>query len=178
MILSISYLITIHISHNIYKVIPMHEYHIVKKSKEYIPDPYEDIIEDAPPSTKPIIITDTTGDRQASLLRFYQIMWFVFGTIETVLLFRFAFKMIGANTLSGFTDLIYMVSAPFVAPFVEIVPSAISGASVIEWSTLIAMAVFLVLAYGVFELIHVLYPLTLNRKPPRRYISRRTRYAI
>jgi hypothetical protein len=75
--------------------------------EEYIPDPDEDIIEEVPSATKPVVIADTSSDRNILLFRIYQLTWFVLGVIETLLLFRFVFKMIGANTFSGFTNFIY-----------------------------------------------------------------------
>lgn len=147
----------------------------VTKRSEYIPDPNEDIIEDVPSETTPVIVTDTSSDRNISLYRLRHIVWFILGFVEIFLLFRFTFKMIGANTLSGFTDFIYTLSTPLVIPFVGIIPSAISGVSLIEWSTLIAMVVYLLLAYSILELLQLMRPI---RASSQRRVIRRTRYAL
>jgi len=142
--------------------------------EEYIPDPDEDIIEEVPSATKPVVIADTSSDRNILLFRIYQLTWFVLGVIETLLLFRFVFKMIGANTFSGFTDFIYSLSDPLTAPFMNILPATTSNASVMEWSTLIAIIVYLVIAYGIFELLELWTPL----QRQQRHIHKRTRYAL
>lgn len=147
---------------------------IVHETREYIPDPDEDIIEEVPSATKPVVIADTASERNIVLFRIYQLTWFVLGIIETLLLFRFVFKMIGANTFSGFTDFIYSLSDPLTAPFVNILPSTTSNASVMEWSTLIAIIVYLVIAYGIFELLGLWTPLQRQQK----HIHKRTRYAL
>lgn len=87
------------------------------------------------------------------LYRGTQIVWYLFYIIETLLLFRFALKLIGANTGAGFTQFIYALSYPFAAPFLYVVNSPRIAGTTIEWSTLLAMLVYWVLAWGIVRLI-------------------------
>lgn len=152
--------------------------HIIRKTEEYIPDPQEDIIEEVPSPEEPVVITDAASDRNVTLFRTYQVMWFILGAIETVLVFRFLFRFLGANPLSPFVTFIYNLSALFVAPFNGILPPITNGFSVFEWSTLVAMVVYLVLTYGIFEALRLFIPIRSASSSKKRYSSRRTRYAI
>jgi len=152
----------------------MDRYNVIRQREEYIPDPNEDIVENVPTFKKDLII-ETPSTKSIYMYRFSHMVWLLLGAIETFLLFRFMFKMFEANTVSGFTDFIYMVSAPLVHPFSNILPHTIRGLSIIEWSTIIAMFVYLVLSYGISEIVHVLMPLETTK---RKYISKRTRYAL
>lgn len=94
------------------------------------------------------------------LYRGTQIVWYIFSVIEALLLFRFLLKLIGANPSAGFTDIIYSLSYPFVAPFLYVVPSAQVSGSTLEWTTLIAMLVYWVLAWGIVRLFVMGKPVT------------------
>ena len=71
-------------------------------------------------------------------------------------------KLVGANAFSGFADFIYTISSPFARPFIGIVPPSVSGNSVLEWSTLIAMAVYTVIVWGVIEFFQLVKPVNPN----------------
>lgn len=94
------------------------------------------------------------------LYRGTQIVWYVFYVVETLLLFRFLLRLIGANPGAGFTDFIYSLSYPFVAPFLYVVRSPSVGGSVFEWTTLLAMLVYWVVTWGIVRLIVMGKPLT------------------
>ena len=72
--------------------------------------------------------------------------------------FRILLKLLGASTLSGFTNFIYVISDPFALPFAGILGTAVSSNLVFEWSTLIAMAVYAVIAYGIVTLFQLVKP--------------------
>lgn len=86
------------------------------------------------------------------LYRGTQIVWYIFYVIETILLFRFLLKLIGANTGAVFTEIIYGASYPFAAPFLYVVRSTQVSGSVFEWTTLLAMLVYWVVAWGIVRL--------------------------
>ncbi len=92
------------------------------------------------------------------IFRTYQIIWYILGVIEVLLAFRFVLRLLGANPNSGFAELIYTLSAPFAIPFRGIVSITQLGTSVIEWSTLLAMVVYLVIAYGLVKLFQLMKP--------------------
>lgn len=93
-----------------------------------------------------------------TIFRTYQVIWYILGIIETLLVFRVLLKLIGANPTSGFANFIYSLSNPFALPFSGIVPTSVSGNSLLEWSTLIAIAVYWMLVWGIIEFFQLLKP--------------------
>ena len=99
-----------------------------------------------------------TYETKKAIFRTYQIIWYILGVIEVVLAFRIILKFLGANAYSGFTNFIYAVSSPFALPFSGILRTTVSSDIVFEWSTLIAMAVYAVVAYGIVALFQMVKP--------------------
>lgn len=87
------------------------------------------------------------------LYRSTQIVWYIFYVVQTILLFRFLLKLIGANAGASFTQLIYNLSYPFVRPFQYVVNSPQVAGSTFEWTTLLAMLVYWVVVWGIIHLI-------------------------
>jgi len=92
------------------------------------------------------------------LYRGTQAVWYVAGVIEAILGLRFLLRLIAANPAAGFTDFIYSLSRPFVAPFVNIVKNARLEGSVFDWNTLIAMAVYWLLAWAIVRVFFISRP--------------------
>lgn len=86
------------------------------------------------------------------LFRGTQIVWYVLWLLEALLAFRFALKLIGANPQAGFTSFIYAVTRPFVAPFAAVFPSTAIQGSVFEWTTLLAIIVYWLIAFAIVRL--------------------------
>ena len=99
-------------------------------------------------------------DREKTIVRFNQVVWYVAGILEALLGFRVLLKALGANPFNGFTSFIYAVSNPFALPFQGIFGISVSGGYVIEWSTLFGMAIYGLLAYGLVELVQFMKPVT------------------
>ncbi|MBI5135130.1 YggT family protein [Candidatus Uhrbacteria bacterium] len=78
------------------------------------------------------------------------IVWVVFTLIESLLLIRFIFRLLGANAAAPFTQFLYSLAQPFVAPFLEVFPATRlfvgSWSGVVDWSTLLAILVYYVIA--------------------------------
>lgn len=90
-----------------------------------------------------------------------RVIWYIAGVLLVLLAFRFVFALLGANPNNGFANFIYTVSHPFVAPFFGLFGYNLRyGVSRFETYTLVAMAVYTVIAWGLARLV------TLNR-PPR-----------
>ncbi len=96
--------------------------------------------------------------QKKAIFRAYQIIWYVLGVIEVLLIFRFVLKALGANPFSGFTNLIYTLSNPLALPFSGILTTPVVSGSVFEWSTLIAAVVYAILAYGLVQLFQLIKP--------------------
>jgi len=99
-------------------------------------------------------------EKKKSILRSNQIIWYILGFIEVLLAFRLALKILGANPLIGFTNLIYTITMPLATPFSGILGESAMGNSVIEWSTMIAIIVYLCIAWGLIYLLDLIYPIT------------------
>lgn len=67
--------------------------------------------------------------------------------------------MLGANPSSGFVALIYAVTDPLALPFRGIFNiTAVTPGAYFEWSTLVAMVVYLLIAYGLVHLMQIMKP--------------------
>lgn len=87
------------------------------------------------------------------LYRGTQIVWYILGLIELLLLFRFALKLLGANAEAGFTSFIYGITHIFVSPFLSVFNISQVEGSIFEWTTLLAMLVYWVVAAGIIKLL-------------------------
>ena len=89
-----------------------------------------------------------------------RMIYYILGIIEVLLTFRLIFKLLGANPNSGFVSLIYSISQVFTVPFTAIFRSAatqgIETKAVIEPSTIIAMVVYTLIAWGIVKLIIIM----------------------
>ncbi len=86
------------------------------------------------------------------LYRGTQIAWYVLGVVEALLAFRFVLKLLGANPEAMFTNLIYSATYIFAAPFLNVFRLTQVAGSVFEWTTLLAMLVYWIIAMGVVKL--------------------------
>ncbi len=99
-----------------------------------------------------------TYQTKKAIFRSYQVIWYILGVIEVLLAFRVILKFLGANAFSGFANFIYAISSPFALPFSGILGTTASSNLIFEWSTLIAMAVYAVIAYGIVALFQLVKP--------------------
>ncbi len=86
------------------------------------------------------------------LYRGTQIVWYILGLFEILLAFRFVLKLLGANAGAGFTSFIYGATGWLTAPFRAVFPTTRLEGSVFEWTTLLAMAVYWLIAYGILRI--------------------------
>lgn len=90
-----------------------------------------------------------------------RIIWFIADAILILLAFRFVLALLGANPANDFANFIYNVSHPFVAPFFGLFSYTQQyGVSRFEIYTLVAMLVYLVIAWGLSRLIDLGRPTT------------------
>ncbi len=87
------------------------------------------------------------------------LVYYFFGVLEILLAFRLILKLAGASMVSGFVKMIYGVTSIFIWPFEGIFRRAFSqGAettSVLEPSTIVALAVYAVVAWGIVKLVRI-----------------------
>jgi uncharacterized protein YggT (Ycf19 family) len=101
-------------------------------------------------------------EKKKSIFRTYQVVWYILGVIETILAFRFLLKVLAADPTRGFGFFIYRISDPFAGPFTTVIGIGENPTSgpYIEWSTLLAMLFYLIIAYGIVALLQFVKPVT------------------
>ena len=101
--------------------------------------------------------TDKRGATSSQTIEY--LIYFLFGLLEVLLAFRLIFKLAGASTSSAFVGLIYGVTGIFILPFEGIFrrgfTQGLETTSVLEPSTLVAIIVYAVLAWGIVKLISI-----------------------
>ena len=84
-----------------------------------------------------------------------QWIWLGLGIIEVLIGLRVVLKLIAANPESPFAAFIYNVSAIFLFPFAGLVGTPAAGGMVLEFSSIIAMLVYALLAWGLERIVWV-----------------------
>lgn len=101
------------------------------------------------------------------LYRGVQAVWYVLLVVEGLLLIRFILKLLQANPEAVFTNFIYTLSNVFILPFVSVFKNMIIENSVFEWTTLLAMLVYWLLALAIIELLVMSKPVSPNEADRR-----------
>lgn len=85
-----------------------------------------------------------------------RIIYYILGVIEVLLVFRLVLALLGANRANDFAQFIFNLSQPFVQPFFSLFGyQPAYGVSRLEIYTLVAMAVYAVIAWGIVALIRL-----------------------
>jgi len=107
---------------------------------------------------KEAITTETKKVASSSQTVEY-LIYFFFGALEVLLAFRLVLKLMGASLASGFVGLIYGLTGIFILPFEGIfrrgTAQGIETTSVLEPSTLMAIVVYAILAWGIVKLVRI-----------------------
>ena len=81
-----------------------------------------------------------TSPTTKPLYRGTQVVWYIVGLLEALLAFRFVLKLLGAN------------AQPFAAPFLSVFRITRVEGSIFEWTTLLAMLVYWLVALAIVRL--------------------------
>ena len=119
------------------------------------------------------VVRDVAAERRLGLFQIYRFLWSILAFLEILLAFRFVLRMIGANPDSGFATLMYGITGVFVAPFNGLIGTPKSGGSALEVTTLIAMAVYALIFWGIAYVIRMI-----TDRPRARSFTRSTREQI
>jgi|GEM_PF-1268587 len=84
-------------------------------------------------------------------------VWIISGIIEALLAFRILLKLVAANPSSPFTQLVYGLTAPLVYPFRNLVNNPSIGNGVLEFTSIIAILVYVFLTWVLIELALLLF---------------------
>ena len=82
-----------------------------------------------------------------------QIVWYVLGIVEVLLAFRFVLKLMGANPTAGFSSFVYGITYVFATPFLSVFRITQVAGSILEWTTLLAMLVYWIIAFALIKLL-------------------------
>src|SRR5438552_16878174 len=93
--------------------------------------------------------------RRTSNVRAIQAVWWIVGFIDTLIAIRFLLKLFGANP-APFVRFMYDVTWPFVAPFHGIFNTDQVGRSMLEPESLVAIAIYTLIGWGIVSLIRLL----------------------
>lgn len=116
------------------------------------------------------VTRDVAAERRQTWFMVNRIMWSVVGLLEVLLGLRFVLKLIAANPESGFAAFIYGITGPFIAPFALLVGTPTTGGIILEVTTLIAMAVYALIFWGVAHVLQIV-----AERPSARTVTRSVR---
>ncbi|EKD58468.1 MAG: hypothetical protein ACD_56C00116G0001 [uncultured bacterium] len=92
----------------------------------------------------------------------------IFGVVEFFLGFRFLFRLFGASESAPFVRWLYETTEPLLNPFRNMFPAPrIEGVYVVEFTTLVALLIYMLIGYLILELVAAI------RRVPRDRISDR-----
>jgi membrane-bound ClpP family serine protease len=106
-------------------------------------------------ASKQMVHTETRSPVEAVIAR---VVYFVFGAIEILIAARFLLLLFGANAAAGFVAFIYGLSGFFMAPFNAVFQTQTAAGATFEWSALVALAVYALIAWGIVVLIRTVNP--------------------
>lgn len=86
-----------------------------------------------------------------------QLVWLLFGILEALIALRIGLKLIGANPESPIVALIYGFTYLFLFPFEGLVASPTYGNMVLELSSMFAMAIYGLIAWGVERVVWLIF---------------------
>jgi uncharacterized protein YggT (Ycf19 family) len=96
------------------------------------------------------------------------IIGLILGVIELFLGLRFIFRLFGANEGTPFVSWLYNMTEPLLNPFRKIFPAPrIDGVYVVEFTTLVALLVYMLVGYLILELVSAI-----RRAANDRYVDR------
>ena len=116
------------------------------------------------------VVRDVAAERRMAWYQINRIMWSILAFLEILLAFRFVLRMIAANPDSGFAMFMYGITGVFVAPFNGLIATPRSGGSSLELTTLIGMAVYALIFWGIAYVIKMVV-----ERPRARSFTRTTR---
>ena len=112
-----------------------------------------EIIKETTFKTTPVKV-EATNTQTAEYL-----IYFFFGILEILLAFRLLLKLAGASLSSAFVRGIYAISGIFILPFEGIFrrgfAQGVETTSVLEPSTIVAILVYILLAWGIVKLVRI-----------------------
>jgi uncharacterized protein YggT (Ycf19 family) len=119
--------------------------------------------EDARPTQRTVVDAEETyttasdpyEDRRNAAWRIGQLVYLIFGVVIALIAIRFVLLLLGANPNAGFTDFVYDVTGPLVAPFEGIFGAPDVETGVFDPASLVAIVVYSLIAWVVAKVIDI-----------------------
>ena len=89
--------------------------------------------------------------------RAYETIYLIFAVIVGAIVIRVILKVLGASTGVAFTHFMYNVTDPLLAPFRGILPTFVSGTTVFESSSLIAILIYGLIGIALARLVAIMF---------------------
>jgi YggT family protein len=118
------------------------------------------------------VTVDPYEARRTALYRMWQVVWLVVGIAEGLIAIRFVLRLLGANPDAGFAQLIYGITAPLVAPFAGLFGTPRFEGSAFEFTSLVAMLVYALLAWVIVKIVFMFFSETRTGAVTQRTVYR------
>jgi hypothetical protein len=109
------------------------------------------------PVDRPMAPLGSSGDaarqQRYSVGKIIDYCWYLLGLLEIILAVRFFFALTAANSAAGFVKFIFGLSGPFEWPFNNIFPVPHDGNNVFDTNIIVAMVVYVGVAWGITRLL-------------------------
>jgi len=96
-------------------------------------------------------------EQRVATFKVTQMIWLLLGVLEAAIGLRVLFKLIAVNPANSFATLLYNLTGLFVAPFESLVGAPAVGGMVLEISSILAMIVYFLIAWGLERIVYVLF---------------------
>ena len=96
-------------------------------------------------------------ERRVATFKVTQMIWVLLGVLEAAIGLRVLFKLIAVNPDNSFATLLYNLTGLFVAPFASLIGAPAVGGMVLEISSILAMIVYFLIAWGLERIVYVLF---------------------
>jgi YggT family protein len=117
------------------------------------PDEERIIITEESGGVRETVVEEHVVDRNAPMVLFTRLIWLILGFVQAIIGLRIVLRLLAADPANPFASFIYNLSAFFVWPFVGLIEDPAFNGSALEVTSIIAMFVYLLVAWGLVELI-------------------------
>jgi hypothetical protein len=102
------------------------------------------------------VTDDPFAPNRGAAEKLRQAILLLFGIVNCLIGIRFVLRLLGANPDAPFATFIHGVTAPLLAPFVGLFGTpAFTNGSVLEWHSLVAIVVYLLIAWALTKLVWI-----------------------
>jgi hypothetical protein len=99
---------------------------------------------------------DPFAARRRTVARMVQVVWLLFGIVETVLAIRFVLRLLAANPDAPFAAFMYSVSDAFLLPFAGLFATPKSGGAALDLNAIVGIVVYMLIAWLIAKVVWLL----------------------